>query len=776
MASRLPKVVIAHLATLACLAYCQANEGALRLVVTDTTGHGLAAAIEIVSQGSQYARALSTNPNGLLDLTGLPFGLYRLNIRRGGFDSVQSSIEIHSSIPTQFAVQMKLAPLTESVKVSSTDTLLAVDQAGSVDVIGKDTIRERLGSVPGRSLQDLVNTQPGWLFEGNAVLHPRGSEYQTQFVIDGIPLTDNRSPSFGPEIEADGVQSLGIYTAGIPAEYGRKMGGVVEVNTTQDVQNGLHGQIVLNGGSFASAAAAGQAQYSSGKNTLGGSASGSRTDHYLNPVVPQNFTNTGTLGDFAARYERDQTPHDTFSLAIRHELSHFDLPNEMIQQAAGQRQTGANAETMGIAVYQHLFSDHASLDLHAMGRDNASDFNSNANSTPIQVFQHNRFREAYFNLIGTLDHGVHEFKAGVDSDNTFLHEDFNYLITDPTRFDPDTPSTFAFTGSRPDLEQSVFLQDLLHLRTWTIAAGLRWDHYQLLLNRQALEPRLAISHCFTHSGLILHFAYDRIFQTPSSENILLSSSTEVEALDAENFLRLPVEPSVGDYYEAGVSKEFSRRLRLDANYFRRFLSDFADDDQLENTTISFPIAFRKGIVYGFETKIEIPDWHGFNGFGSYSYSLGNAWYPVTGGLFLGDAAADAVDQAIGHFPISQDQRNTFRGRLFDQVKPRIWIAGGTEFNSGLPFEFVGDPATVLAQYGQQVLDRLNFERGRIDPSLKISASAGATLHHSDRWNSTFQVDAGNLTNTLDVLDFGGLFSGNAIGPPRSLFMRLTTTF
>jgi hypothetical protein len=23
-----------------------------------------------------------------------------------------------------------------------------------------------------------VNSQPGWLYEGNAVLHPRGSEYQ----------------------------------------------------------------------------------------------------------------------------------------------------------------------------------------------------------------------------------------------------------------------------------------------------------------------------------------------------------------------------------------------------------------------------------------------------------------------------------------------------------------------------------------------------------------------------------------------------------------------
>jgi len=62
----------------------------------------------------------------------------------------------------------------------------------------------------------LVNSQPGWLYEGNAVLHPRGSEYQTQFVVDGIPLTDNRSPSFGPAIDADDVQSLSIYTGGIP--------------------------------------------------------------------------------------------------------------------------------------------------------------------------------------------------------------------------------------------------------------------------------------------------------------------------------------------------------------------------------------------------------------------------------------------------------------------------------------------------------------------------------------------------------------------------------
>ena len=109
-----------------------------------------------------------------------------------------------------------------NVTVEDRTTLIDPYYPASVMQIGAKQIQERLSSLPGRSVQDLVNTQPGWLYEGNAVLHPRGSEYQTQFVIDGIPLTDNRSPSFGPEIEADDLDSMSIYTAGFPAEYGRK--------------------------------------------------------------------------------------------------------------------------------------------------------------------------------------------------------------------------------------------------------------------------------------------------------------------------------------------------------------------------------------------------------------------------------------------------------------------------------------------------------------------------------------------------------------------------
>ena len=758
----------------------QSTSGELRLKVTDPSGLGVKTTVQIISAANQYRNILATNDQGSLDVQRLPYGIYRLEISQPGFATVSVSLEIRSSLATEYAIQLKLPTVSQSVTVTAANTLVDPDQAGAVNQIGSEIIQNRLSSLPGRSLQDLVNSQPGWIYEGNAVLHPRGAEYQTQFVVDGIPLTDNRSPSFGPEIEADDVQSMSIYTAGFPAEYGRKMGGVVEVSTLEDSKAGFHGQVVLSGGSFDSAGAFAQGQYVWGKNTLGFSVSGSMTDHYLNPVVPENFSNTGSLSDFSVHYQRNLTPNDRLSFIVRHETSRYDIPNELVQQAAGQRITADNIETMGIASYQHTFSTHVVADFHAMVRDNAIDFNSNTNSTPIQVFQHNWFREGYFKGTVTAVHGRQEWKFGVESDNIFLNENFRYNITDPTQFDPGTPITFSFLANRPDLEQSAFVQDRIHLGNWTISAGLRWDHYQLILNRQAVDPRFSISRYFPSADLVLHFSYDRVFQTPSLENILLSSSAAATGLNPVS-LQLPVEPSEGNFYELGLAKAFLGKLKLDANYFRRLVNNYADDDQISNTTISFPIAFRKSIIYGAETKLEIPDWRGFSGFLSYSWIVGNAWFPVTGGLFLG---AHTVIPTTGHFPDSQDQRNSVRGRVRYQVTPRFWIAAGIRYDSGLPFQFQCPDGETLPQciagvaqvYGQQVVDRINFPRGRILPAFQANASAGADIYKSERLNLRIQADGQNLNDVLNVIDFGGLFSGNAIGPSRSYALRLTAQF
>jgi len=71
---------------------------------------------------------------------------------------------------------------------------------------------------------------------------------------------------------------------------------------------------------------------------------------------------------------------------------------------------------------------------------------------------------------------------------------------------------------------------------------------------------------------------------------------------------------------------------------------------------------------------------------------------------------------------------------------------------------------------------LNFDRGRIHPQISANASARIDLYRGEAKAITLQLDGENLNNHLNVIDFGGLFSENAIGPGRSVFARLTGTF
>ena len=228
---------------------------------------------------------------------------------------------------------------------------------------------------------------------------------------------------------------------------------------------------------------------------------------------------------------------------------------------------------MVIGTYRHIFSPNVVGDFRAMVRNNSNDFYSNDLSTPIILFQHNWFNEFYFKGMLTIDHGRNEWKVRRRIGQYMAAREFQLhhhrSLAVRRRHGPDLqlPRRLSQPGQRPDLEQSAFVQDLIRLGNWTINAGLRWDHYQLVVNKHVGGSRALRSRdIFRHVGLLAHFSYDRVFQTPSFENILLSNSFEVAFINPD-FLRVPVEPSQGNYYEAGVSKAFGNNLRVDVNYY-----------------------------------------------------------------------------------------------------------------------------------------------------------------------------------------------------------------
>jgi outer membrane cobalamin receptor len=751
----------------------QSNAGELRVKVIDPEGLGLRSFIDLVCAANQFHRTYMTDESGFLELKTLAFGLYRIQVTQRNFQTYSNLIEIRSAIPREFEIKLAIAANQTVIEVRDSDTLMDPHRVGTVNRIGTDTIEHASIAMPGRSLIDLVNTQPGWLLESNGALHPRGSENQTQYVVNGVPLTDNRSTAFAPEIEADDIQSMSILTASFPAEYGRKLGGVIEVSTARDVHPGLHAALAASGGSFGIANGSVTTQYGWGKNAVDLSAGGAVSDRYLDPPVLQNFNNHSTSSSFFGQYERDLNLADRLTLAIRHEQATFQIPNDLVQETAGQRQSRGNFETMGIFSYQHIFSPELLADLRIMSRDVSSGLSSNQLSSPIIAGQQRGFREGYLKTNIVAHHGIHELKAGIEINYGSLHEEFADTITDVSQFDPGTPLFFSFSGKGIDREQALYAQDLVRMGLWTLSAGLRWDHYQLVAEGQAVSPRLGIAWNWPHTGITFHVSYDHAFQTPTVENILLASSPEVIALNPQ-VLRVPVQPSSGNFYEAGLSTVFFNKLRLDANYYRRSFTNFADDDVLLNTGISIPIAFRKAEIYGAESKLEMPRWGRFSSWLSYSYLVGFGYTPITGGVFLGNDATDALNPA--RFPITQDQRNTITAGLRYQITPRFWLAHSELYGSGLPTEFSGAPEDVVQRFGAQIVDRIDLERGRVRPSLSLNVAAGLELIKKDKVSMRVRGQVQNLNNRINVINFSGLFSGTGIAPPRSYALRVTTSF
>ena len=756
-------------------AHAQHARGELRIDVRDPQGAVLACSGELVSDGNQFRRGFQIGQDGRYVVQGLAFGVYRLSVMAQGFAPSTELVEVRSEVPIHIAITMGLPSVTMQVEVTDSGTLLDPNRTGTQYALGRQELDEKTTPQPGRDVSDLVDDLPGWLYEANGILHPRGSEYDVQYVVNGVPLTENRSPAFAPSLDTDDIESMRVLTASYPAEYGRKLGGIIEVTTEKDVPSGLHGRIDAGGGSFSTASGSAMISYARKKNQFALGADGFHTGRYLDPPVLENFTNTGDEGGVSGSFERELSDRDRIHITLTHERTRFLVPDYFVQEDAGQRQNIANTETSGQVSFQHLVSPNLLLNVSGNVRDANAELSSNALSTPVIVSQDRGYREAYVRADLAGHHGRHDWKVGADSIFNPVHEALEYTITDPTQFDPGTQQQFQFIDHRWDIEPSAFVQDQVRVSNWNVSAGLRFDHYAFSVDESAWSPRLGISRFVPALNLLMHASYDRAFQTPAIENLLLASSPQLDSLNPL-VVRLPVRPSYGNYYEIGLTEGLTGKLRIDANVFRRDFRNYADDDVLLDTGVSFPMAFARARIIGEELRVEVPHWGRWSGYLSYANQSGAGQGPITGGLFLGSDAGDQLKDT-SKFAVSQDQRNTARARVRFSAPRRTWFALGGQYGSGLPADAGdADQAALVAQYGAAIVDRVNLQRGRVRPNLSVDAEAGVELYHKERRTVAFQAQGANLNDRVNVINFESLFSGTAVAPPRSFSAHVRVSF
>lgn len=764
----------------ACGLCAQNNTGELRLAVKDGTGAPVAATATLVNQASQTRQTVHLPASGHYAFKNLQFGRYVLTVDNSGFSPSSELIEIRSALPESRHVRLSLHPIATQVEVKDSATLVDPDRTSVVYYTGKQEIEERRMGSPGRGLIDLASMQPGWTVEANGILHPRESEYDTQFIVNGFPVQDNRSPAFARPIGADDVESMKQYTSGIPAEYGNKLGGVIELNTMRNTSPGFHGIYIGQGGSFDTLSSYLSGQYVAGNTTVSASAEGFLTDRYLDPPTTQNATNHASSTAFTGTIEHDFSDADRLRVSFLNQQTWLLIPDDYLQSAAGQRQDRTSGSSEGQVSYQHVFSPSLLGSIRGSIRDVTAALWSNPLSIPVSANQNRDYREGYWDASLAGHAGFNEWKAGTQGRYASVNENFGYDIVaysidgEPI-FDDDQPPSYTFRGHGADREQSVYGQDILHLGNITLSLGLRFDHYDFIVNETAWSPRAALAYNFKLLNTVLHFSYDRTFGTPPFENLLVSAAPSTRFNEG---LYLPLRPSRGNYYEAGLSHALGGHVRLDATWFKRDVANSEDDDLLLNTGVSFPIAFKHAEIAGVEIKLAVPRWGKLAGFLSYSNTTGLGQFPISGGLFL-DEDDKALLNANYRFPISQDIRNVVSAYARYQLLPRIWTAWTGTYNSGLPVEDAGDLPDrdfLVDQYGEDVVNRVNFGRGRVRPSFSLNASLGIDLFQGEKRKVNLQADVTNITDRFNVINFAGLLSGTAIALPRSASVRLRVDF
>jgi TonB dependent receptor len=353
-------------------------------------------------------------------------------------------------------------------------------------------------------------------------------------------------------------------------------------------------------------------------------ASGLHSDHYLDPPVFQNYTNQGNSGGILAQYEHEFGANDGLRVTFLHDTLGDIVPNDLVQQnqlIGPQRQDAASTENGGQVYFQHSISPTLFLTMSGSVHESSFALRSNLFSTPVIVNQNHGYTEGYFREDIAGHRGHHDWKVGVDSFFTPVHEALAYHIINPSQFDPGTQINFQFQAQKWDVEPAFYFQDQMHYGRWNFSAGLRFDYYSFAINKAALSPRLGLSYFIPTWNLLLHAAYDRVFQTPAMENLLLASSPQLDSVSPA-VLRVPVPPAQGNFYEIGLTKALFSKFRPDANVFRRDFHNYSDDDVLLQTGVSFPISYSRARITGEEVRLEVPHWGRFSGFVSYANQSG----------------------------------------------------------------------------------------------------------------------------------------------------------
>jgi hypothetical protein len=207
--------------------------------VVDSAGQPIpGVTVTVKSSRLQGVGRVSTDERGGFRFAFLPPASYDVEASKGGFKTVQTAgVTVELDRTATLRVRMEIAAMAESLAVTSGPSEIDVTNTAS----GINATADLYTRIPlGRSFLAVARVAPGTQEDevGTAFYGSTGAE--NQYLIDGLNSTGTERGLPTKELNFDFVQEVEVKTGGLPAEYGRATGGVVNV-LTKAGGNDFHG-------------------------------------------------------------------------------------------------------------------------------------------------------------------------------------------------------------------------------------------------------------------------------------------------------------------------------------------------------------------------------------------------------------------------------------------------------------------------------------------------------------------------------------------------------
>jgi hypothetical protein len=725
------------------------NSGSIEGVVKDASGGVVAGAtVEISYPVSGYRRTAATGSDGSFRFTNVPFNTYHMVVTQSGFDAFVQDVDVRSTVPTAIQIGLKVGGSSTSVTVEAEGGDLVENESTfhtDVDRGLFDKLPLESASSGFSSLVTLVS--PGAAADSNGLLHGLGDHAENSYSVDGQPFTDQFSKVFSNQLPTEAIQSLEVISGAPPAEFGDKTSLVVKVTT----RSGLGvttptGSVTASYGSFGTANLGFNLAY--GGQNWGNfiALNGLKSGRFLDPPEFSVLHDKGNLENVFDRFDYNLTQKDSVHLNFQYSRSWFQTPNtfdnlnviDFNGNNVGNTDQRSKIGTYNVApTWTRLIGSSAVFTLGAFVRQDQYNYypsnNPFADLGPINsetITQDRTLTNAGLRSDISYVKGIHNIKAGVTFEHTFLTENNSFGIIDPNLlptttdsngvncFDPTTnfaaPGTpcatllpidltrggsqFNFHGHTDVKELALYIQDTITKGNWSFNLGLREDLYRGLSSTTQTEPRLGIAYNVKPTNTVLRVSYARTLETPFNENLVLATTGCNVDVIAALIPCVPANspPGFRNEFHAGFQQAFGKYLVVDAEYLWKYTHNAYDFSVLGNTPITFPIVWNNSKIPGFALRASVPNFHGLTALVVMSSVAARYFPPQVGGLGV------TVGQSGSVFRIDHDEKfNSTMHLQYQPWKTGPWVGFNWRYDSGLVAGAVTDFATALAFDGDQ---------------------------------------------------------------------------